>query len=332
MPESSDDHAVIPDPWNRGLPVLLSGFAERHRFEPWFAAAIVLVLSFVLFQFIIAPLAIGLALVISGVDLLALLDELSTEGMGALDEYTAQLLAANTVGLVFAFGIPALMWSRLSTPQVFSFLRLRKADWRFVVLGLAGWFVLIPIVQFAGQLNAALPWPESVRIWEQQMLEPVTRFLERPDMLVPSLLMIALAPAICEEILFRGYLQRQLERSTGVSWSIVLSGFLFGAYHLQPTKLLPLALLGGYFAFLTWRTGSLVPAMFAHFAQNAMAIILSYFFAQSGRDVAELDALVVPWYMAVGGAGLLWGVVYLLNRKAGESLRSTGATAWFTAD
>ena len=246
----------VRDPWNRGTPILLDGFTERHRFEPWFAALIVLVLCWLLFQAVIAPVAIFALLAVTGVDLLGLLEELQTSGMGALDQYTAHLLGANTIGLVFAFGIPALILARMSSTSPLAFLRMRTSDVGLVLLGLVAWAFLVPVVQLTAQLNAALPWPAEVRTWEEQMLEPITRFLEQPGSLVPSLLMIAVAPAICEELLFRGYIQRQLERSMGASWSIALSGILFGAYHLQPTKVVPLALLGVFFAYLTWRSAA----------------------------------------------------------------------------
>jgi membrane protease YdiL (CAAX protease family) len=327
----SDDFEILPpelpDVWHRGSAIRLDGFTERHRFAPWFAASIVLLLCFVLFQAVIAPIALFSILAATGVDLIQLMTEITTEGTATLSRYTAQLLGANTIGLILAFGIPALLLARMSTKQAAGFLRLRACDWQFVALAVVGWVVLVPIVQYVGQLNASLPWPDWVMTWERQMLEPVVAFLENPGMLVPSLLMIALAPAICEELLFRGYIQRQFERSVGIDWSIALSGILFGVYHLQPTKVLPLALLGCYFAFLTWRSGSLLPAMVAHFCQNALAIVATHVFAKSpDRTPAQLDEITTPWFVALLAVVILMGVVYLFTRRASELLTAREAS------
>ena len=311
----------LRDVWHRGDNIRLDGFTERHRFAPWFAACIVLVCCFVLFQAIIAPIALFTLLAASGADLLQLMQDITTEGTATLAQYSTQLLGANTIGLVLAFGLMAVLVTRMSTRQVTGFLRLRRSDWQFVALGVAGWIVLVPIVQYVGQLNASFPWPEEILVWERQMLEPVVAFLENPKMLVPSLLMIAVTPAICEELLFRGYIQRQFERSAGIDWSIALSGILFGVYHLQPTKVLPLALLGCYFAFLTWRSGSLVPAMVAHFCQNALAIVATNVYTRTpGRSPADLDAISTPWFVALLAVVILMGVVYLFTKRATELL------------
>ena len=318
---------TLRDAWHRGRPIRLSGFTERHRFAPGFAAFLVLLVCFFLFQVVIAPVAVIGLIAASGEDLVSLLNRVAAEGAGVLSEFTSQLLGANTIGLVFAFGVPALLFAKMSTSQVAGFLRLRRVDWQFVLLSVVGWVVLLPLVQYFGQLNASLPWSADVLRWEEQMLAPIAALLERPDMLVPSLLMIAVAPAICEELLFRGYIQRQIERSAGVDWSLILSGFLFGAYHLQPTKLLPLALLGFYFAYLTWRTGSLIPAMIAHFCQNAFAVIISNVYAVSpDRTVAELDTIVTPWYLALLAAIFFMGVVYLFRKRAVQLLDARAAT------
>ncbi len=319
---------TLRDIWHRGQPIRLTGFTERHRFAPGFAAFVVLLLCFVLFQAIIAPIALVALLAVSGEDLISLMESIAAEGTAVLAGYTTQLLGANTIGLIFAFGVPALLLARMSTKQVAGFLRLRVPDWQFVGLSVLGWVVLLPMVQYVGQLNASFPWPDEIVQWEQQMMAPIAALLERPDMLLPSLLMIAVTPAICEELLFRGYIQRQIERSAGVDWSLILSGFLFGAYHLQPTKLLPLALLGFYFAYLTWRTGSLVPAMIAHFLQNAFAVVLSNVFASApDRSVAELDAIELPWYLALLSAIFMMGVVYLFRKRALQLLSGAKASS-----
>lgn len=86
----------------------------------------------------------------------------------------------------------------------------------------------------------------------------------------------AVMPAICEEALFRGAIQGVLERK-GEWFAILVSGILFGLFHLDPWRIAPAAFLGIMFGWLTVRTQSLLPAILAHFANNATAISVAYF-------------------------------------------------------
>ena len=86
---------------------------------------------------------------------------------------------------------------------------------------------------------------------------------------------VAITPAICEEILFRGYVQRTFERTMG--WkSILLAGFIFGLYHMQPLGLITLSSLGFVFGYFYYRSRSLFPPMAAHFTNNFLVLLMLY--------------------------------------------------------
>jgi membrane protease YdiL (CAAX protease family) len=80
-----------------------------------------------------------------------------------------------------------------------------------------------------------------------------------------------LAP-VCEEAAFRGYLQRTLLRAVGPASAIGLTALLFAVRHLDPVRFPALAVLGVLFGWISWRAGSLWPAIAAHAANNAAAI------------------------------------------------------------
>jgi sodium transport system permease protein len=93
--------------------------------------------------------------------------------------------------------------------------------------------------------------------------------------LAANLLLIALTPAICEEVLFRGVILRGLATRMAPSAAIVITGLLFGIFHLDVHRLLPTALLGILLSWLAFQSGSLVPSMVAHFLNNAILVTLS---------------------------------------------------------
>lgn len=93
---------------------------------------------------------------------------------------------------------------------------------------------------------------------------------------------LSLTAGICEEIIFRGYLQKQFMAWTrNVSVGIVISGALFGAAHIYQgwKQTIVIGVFGIMFGMLAaWRR-SLKPGMLAHFAQDCSAgLILSYLF------------------------------------------------------
>ncbi len=308
--ESAPIHLV--DPW-RDNPIALGGRLERAGFPPWLTAILVLFLALILFQVVIAPIATVGLLLTTGTPIDQLLPALAS----LATEHTRLLLIANTIGQVFALAIPTLLIALLHTRQIASFLRLDRVDIRLLLLSVAGLAGLFPVVQWLGEINSTIPVPEFIREFEKLMLEPIERLLKEPGMLGFNIAMIALTPAICEELLFRGYVQRQAERSMGATWGIVFTGLVFGAYHLQITKFLPLAALGLFLGYLTWRTGSLIPAIIVHFANNAIAILIGTYAANSESITLEdLENLSLPWYFVVAGVAIFLSAVYLMNRLA----------------
>ncbi len=85
-------------------------------------------------------------------------------------------------------------------------------------------------------------------------------------------LSLAIVPAVCEEIFFRGFLQRSLETRLGRFAGIALATLVFGLMHgvsRAPTSIV----LGGLLGILAWRTDSILPGMAAHAAVNGLLLI-----------------------------------------------------------
>lgn len=123
--------------------------------------------------------------------------------------------------------------------------------------------------------------------WLQSFVLPVpTELVESLDQLVTAdtprrfiwlLFLLAVTPAVCEEVVFRGVLlggTRALE-----PWRVVtLNGVVFGLFHLSfetVVRFLPTAYLGVVIAWVVWRTGSLFVGMLMHFLNNAMIVVIA---------------------------------------------------------
>ena len=107
-----------------------------------------------------------------------------------------------------------------------------------------------------------------------------------------SLLLVAVLPAVCEELLFRGMIQRGLER-IGAGWSIFLSGILFGLFHFDFQRLAAQTLIGLLSAYVVYRTGSIFNGMILHFSNNGLLTLLANYMA--GSEVQGTQVVTDPF-------------------------------------
>jgi hypothetical protein len=127
---------------------------------------------------------------------------------------------------------------------------------------------------------------------------------------------IAVTPAICEEIFFRGFAQRNFERSLSGN-SVWLIGVIFGLFHMQPLGLITISLLGILFGYFYYRSKSLLPSMAAHFTNNFIAIFILY---KSPRldDVAlaSTEQIPISWVLVTAPlAGAILFLYHLVTRR-----------------
>jgi membrane protease YdiL (CAAX protease family) len=316
---------MLSDPWYKNRLIPLDGLLERNGFSPLMTIAGGLILGLLLFQGISTIATLVYIVGVEGVTF----SEFSTDMEGVLSRYAGELIIFNTVGQVFGLLIPALLFARLHSSKPFPFLRLRQSDIRFTLLSVLGLIAIFPIVQWIGGAVDSLPWPESIRAFEKSQMDMIENVLDQNFSIPFAISMMALTPAICEEVLFRGYIQRQAERVMGIAGGIAFSGLIFGLYHIRPTQALPLGLLGVYMAYITWRSGSLIPAMVVHLANNSFAVLLGKYVQSKGDAAIDLDSIQIPFSLVVIGGLLLAGVVYIFHRLASEELDTrieTGAT------
>ena len=178
--------------------------------------------------------------------------------------------------------------------------------------------------------NSAFKFPEFAKGFEtwarekEDAAEQITTFLtkfETPADLIIALIVIAVLPAIGEEIVFRGLIQNELYRATkNVHVSIWIAAILFSAIHLQFFGFVPRLLLGALFGYLYYWSGNLSMAILAHFVNNGVSVIAMYMYQQGAFEYdlesPESAPLNVVMICAVLTGGLLYYFYkYFENRK-----------------
>jgi membrane protease YdiL (CAAX protease family) len=127
-----------------------------------------------------------------------------------------------------------------------------------------------------------------------------------------ALIIVAVLPAVCEELLHRGLIQYTFR--TFDHWKIVLiMGIIFGFFHLDPYRFLPTAILGALLTYTMLETKNILIPMLIHFINNALAVVLSFqniennlvqSFSKSQQVISIgsllLLAAIVPFIFLVG--------------------------------
>jgi uncharacterized protein len=167
--------------------------------------------------------------------------------------------------------------------------------WPGILPAIAIVFVALPFTGLLYDWNSAMVLPaglKSIEDWmraaEQNAHELTLAFVSAKDLsgLGVNMLVMALIPAIAEELLFRGVLQQLIARITGRKVAAVwITAFLFSAIHLQFYGFLPRFLLGLIMGYLYLWSGSIWLPIAAHFANNAGAVVAGYLFAAGYSDI-----------------------------------------------
>lgn len=189
-----------------------------------------------------------------------------------------------TISSLGLFLLPAIGMALFCDASPRHYLSLHRVnDERVWLLVLASMFLIAAPINFIAMLNQQMELPTFMAPVEQWMRsqEDLAQQLTQnmigdgtPQLLAINLIVMALCPAITEEFFFRGALQRLIGKWNSnphfVIWSAAI---LFSAFHLQFYGFIPRMLLGAYLGYLLLWTRSIWIPVFAHFINNATAVI-----------------------------------------------------------
>ena len=155
-----------------------------------------------------------------------------------------------------------------------------------LLLAICSMLFCLPIINFLALWNEGLHLPEFMaqienwmRLSEAKSATIMEYFVAMNSYtdLVINLVVIALIPAIGEEFLFRGVIQRGLIKwKKNPHFGIWISAFLFSALHMQFLGFIPRFLIGGFFGYLFLWSGSIWLPVITHFLNNALAVLVIF--------------------------------------------------------
>lgn len=243
---------------------------------------------------------------------------------------TAIMAFGNDLSLKLAQGISSTLMF-IVPPIVYYYLTRRKHPMQALglrkmvkpraMLLIASVFVIIVSIPVTDQLSAwneamKLGGPfEKVEVWMRTLEDSAEAITERMlnvstfGGLLLNLLIIALIPAVGEEMTFRGVLQQALTRRLkSPHVAIILSAAIFSFIHFQFYGFLPRMFLGVLLGYMFYITDSLWPCMLMHFLNNGTTVVL-YYLNNNGITHVDVEHLGAELWMVALSALLTTGLI-----------------------
>ncbi len=271
-------------------------FLQKHRSESSAYVQLLILTGYALAGLIICS-------VLSLIVLLMISDHNAMEALTnmSLDD-PEQLNAIKIVQILSSIGLfllPPIFLALTEGRKISQFY-----DWKKPVLPMLGMVFLLmlfslPLTELSGLINQKMTLPEflkPVEDWMRAKEDEATKMVvalltmrTAGDFMI-NLFMIAILPAIAEELMFRGGVQRAFNRMFGsYHVAIWITAFIFSAIHVQFFGFIPRLLLGALFGYIYVWTKSLWYPMFAHFLNNAYAVCMALYFQKHNLPLENVD-------------------------------------------
>ncbi len=298
---------------------ILTELPDGHRRTAWLFLLIITAYVIVGLFFFGVIMAAGVLMLMIGFDMDVLMGIQSNPV--AYPEARTPLLVVQGISTLGAFVLAPMAFIKLNLKkriaEFFPSVSLQVLGMTLVIVFS---FMIVNTVFISW--NQAWDFPDFMSGFEnwaqgqEQKLAELTEYLTAFDsfsQFALALLVVAMLPGIGEELLFRGIIQNLFHKTLGnPHLAIWISAFIFGAIHIQFYGLVPRMLLGALFGYLYLYSGNLSIAMFAHFLNNALSVIMVYAYSRGSLQIDPNDASAVPeWYVIgifalIGMLGLYW--------------------------
>jgi len=303
---------------------------EPKQNSPWLSLMILLGLTFTCTFVLQLIVVLGIAL--SSGDINSIIN---SGGGSMYPEDSNMLYLLLAVSSIATFLLPALFLQLIEKNQEKYFPSDKHNIGIFLVLMFAFLLAFNPAMELISRWNMDMKLPsifEGTETWmrnqEDQMAELTERLVmvDRIDLLLLNILVMAVLPAIVEEFYFRGALQKICERLfKNAQVAIWITAIIFSAIHVQFYGFFPRMFLGLIFGYaLLWTNNIWVP-VFAHFLNNVSVTIIAFLYFKDGKtyeDLQSSDPYGIPLY--IGSIILSIGIAYYFYKISHQSNKLNG--------
>lgn len=224
------------------------------------------------------------------------------------------------------FIIPAWFFPKAIQQDSAKFLKVTSIfSIKDLLLGVSLMIISTPLIAWLIYANESITFPTSMaelehklRLAETSAAQLTTAFVKADSFygFLLNVFVVALIPALCEELLFRGTLQQFFvmcfKNKHVAVWTTAV---LFSAFHMQFFGFLPRLALGVFLGYMFVYSGSLWLSVIAHFINNLIALLASYYKWNEGSIDFLKEDFVFPVYINVLSFILCIGIVYLMHKN-----------------
>jgi CAAX protease family protein len=290
----------------------------------------------------ISPVAVAFIGLIGGFFLYQIVGGLLILAIFGLDVEHAPV---NSVRLMTMAGqllfilLPALLFSKWFYSDVTYVIRAKLPSWKEIGIFVIGIIVITPLLQnylyiqnYLINISAQrFPLVQSIK----HAMDSLDKLVENEYMnlltahsffeAVLIVVVVAVIPALCEETMFRGFIQRSFEFKMNPFWAALITAVFFGVYHFSPYGLIPLIGLGFYFGFSAYMSNSILVPMVLHFLNNFFAITMFFIYGNDELLNSNVDKNIDLVQSSVTFLILLvvfFSVIYFIKRYYKQKLSS----------
>lgn len=267
------------------------------------------------------------SLVLSGPIFGISMEELALMDNGPFPKNLKEALEfVQTLQAIGLFIVPVLIFSILHDGHPLTFASLdRKPTLKIILTTFLIMVAWQPIIDFLARWNESLHLPASfagIELWMREAEDKAARlteiFLDMPDFssFIIVFLVVAVLPALGEEMLFRGGMQNILEMIIqNKHLSIWITAFLFSALHFQFFGFIPRFIMGLTLGYLYLWSGTLWVPIAAHLTNNGMAVIFTFLFQHGFTrfNPEPSESEPIPVWILLGSVPVLF---FLMRRMA----------------
>jgi membrane protease YdiL (CAAX protease family) len=225
------------------------------------------------------------------------------------------------------FVIPPFLLAYFWSEKPLQYLQINREPLsKDVLLAIIIMLSAVPAINLLGEINHTIHFPDSLSWLENQLIdmeeraEDLTlRMLEVDTVggLLVNLGLIAIIPAIGEELFFRGILQQILQNKVKAHAAVWITAIIFSAIHFQFFGFIPRMLMGALLGYLFLWTGNIWVPVAAHFTNNAAAVLYYYFKGDAAQQALDLENIgkSETYFAGIISMVLVTVLIYFFRRQ-----------------
>ncbi len=228
---------------------------------------------------------------------------------------------------IIMFGLSAYVFKLIVTKENFSkyFGLTDKLEASWFGLSALLMISIYPLIAYSAQLMQSIDLPNWAQSMDQSSMDTLASVLEMNGLLelMLNLLIVAATPAICEELLFRGVMQKELNKHLrNPHVGIIIVSIVFSAIHMSVEGFPARFLLGLVLGYTYHFTKNLWYPILLHLFNNGLQVLALYFSDESIKDMDPSEGPEIHWTLAIVSLLAAIAIFTVLKTKSDKDVIS----------